>query len=52
VAENEEPFEEEEQDVMDLGEVRLIRAIFKIGKRPKVEVSNFSRNFNQEELID
>jgi hypothetical protein len=51
-AKNEEPFEEEENDVMDLGEVRLIRAISKIGKRSKVEVSNFSRNLNLEELID
>jgi hypothetical protein len=50
--ESKEPFEEEEQIVMDPREVRLIRAILKIGKRPKVEVSNFSRNLNLEELIN
>jgi hypothetical protein len=45
-------FEEEEWDAMDPGEFRLIRAISKIGKRPKVEVSNFFRNLNPKELID
>jgi hypothetical protein len=37
---------------MDPREVRLIRATSKIGKRPKVEISIFSRNLNLEELID
>jgi hypothetical protein len=37
---------------MDLGEIKLIRAISKIGKRLKVEVSSFSGNFNLEESIN
>jgi hypothetical protein len=37
---------------MDLGEFRLIRVISRIGKRLKVEVSNFCGNLNPEECIN
>lgn len=43
---------EEEEEEIDQDQMRLIRAISKIGKRPKVEVPSYSGILNPEELID
>lgn len=37
---------------MDPREIRLLRAISNIGKRPKMEVLNFSGSLNLQDLID
>ena len=44
--------QEEEEEVLNPKEENLFKALTKIVKRPKFEVSTFSRNFNLEELID
>ena len=44
--------EEEEEEVIDQDQMRLIRAILKIGKRPRIEVPSYSGSLNLEELID
>ena len=43
---------EEEEEEIDQDQMRLIRAISKIGKRPRVEVPSYSGSLNPEELID
>ena len=44
--------EEQEEEVLNLEEENIFKAITKIGKRPKFNVSTFSRNLNSKELID
>ena len=44
--------EEQEEEVLNVEEVRLFKAITKIGKRPKFDVPTFSRKLNLEELIN
>ena len=43
---------EEEEEAIDQDQMRLIRAISNIGKRPRAEVPSYSKNLNPEELID
>lgn len=50
--EEEDQFEEEYEVVRDPDEARFLRAISKIGQRPKIEVSTYPGNLNREELID
>ena len=38
--------EQEEEEVLNLEEERLFKALTKIGKRPKFEVTTFSRKLN------
>ena len=44
--------EEQEEEVLNLEEEKLFKAITKIGKRPKFYVPKFSQNLNPEEMID
>ena len=44
--------EQEEEEVLNLGEEKLFKALTKIGKRPKFKVPTFSGKLNPEELID
>ena len=44
--------EQEEEEVLNLEEERLFKAITKIGKRPQFEVLAFLGNLNPKELID
>ena len=44
--------EKHEEEVLNLEEERLFKALTKIGKRSKFEVPKFSRKLNPEELID
>lgn len=43
---------EEEEEAIDQDQMRLIRAISKIGKRPRAEVPSYSGSLNPKELID
>ena len=38
--------EEQEEEVLNLEEEKLFKAITKIGKRPKFNIPTFSRNLN------
>ena len=44
--------EQEEEEALNPEEEKLFKALTKIGKRPKFEVSTFSGKLNPEELID
>ena len=44
--------QEEEEEVLNLEEERLFKAITKIGKRPKFDVPTFLGKLNSKELID
>lgn len=46
---NEEALKKEEED---LDQVKMLKAISKIGKRPRIEIENYAGNLNPEELID
>lgn len=48
----EDTSEDEVEEAVDQNQVRLLRAISQIGKRPRIEVSNYSRNLNSEEKIN
>ena len=47
-----EPIEEQEQEVLNIEEAWLFKAIATIEKRPKFDVPTFLENLNLEELID
>ena len=44
--------EQQEEEVLNPEEERLLKALTKIGKRPKFNVPTFLGNLNLEELID
>ena len=44
--------QEGQEEVLNLEEEKLFKAITKIGKRPKIDVHTFLGNLNLEELID
>ena len=44
--------EEQEEEILNLEEEKLSKAITKIGKRPKFDVPTFLGNINLEELLD
>ena len=44
--------EEQEEEVLNPEEERLFKALTKIGKRPKFNVSMYLGNINLEELVD
>ena len=44
--------EQEEEEVLNLEEERLFKALTKIGKRHKFNVPTFSGNLNPKKLID
>ena len=44
--------EEKQEEVLNIEEERIFKAITNIGKRPKFNVPMFLRNFNLEELIN
>ena len=44
--------EQEEEEVVNLGEERLFKSLTKIGKIPKFDVPTFLGKLNPEELID